>query len=101
MSRLLSTALLAALALGNAFAAGAGVADQYRVNLRVFFRAFWCVRSFAAADSATPPGSNELRRVYALLLCSSPCDHGSPACQWFVGDPLLELVRSEACVSLS
>lgn len=48
MSRLLSAALLAALALGNALvvaASGAGVADQYRVGLRVFFRAFWCVGS--------------------------------------------------------
>jgi hypothetical protein len=47
MSRLLSAALLAALALGNALvaASGEGVTDQYRVSLRVFFRAFWCGRS--------------------------------------------------------
>ncbi|DAZ96516.1 TPA: hypothetical protein N0F65_008067 [Lagenidium giganteum] len=49
--------LLACLALLGC--SDAAMDDKYRVNLRVFYRAF------------------------------------CPACQWFVGDPLLELVRNE------
>ncbi|ETI47043.1 hypothetical protein F443_08654 [Phytophthora nicotianae P1569] len=62
--RTLVTAATSVLLLGLhasllADAESTGVAQQNRVSLRVFFRAF------------------------------------CPACQWFVGDPLLELVRTE------
>lgn len=72
-----AAALLAALALTNAvFATGgaaAGVPDQYRVNLRVFFRAFWYARStrwFILCSAAV---------AHVLLCMTAPRASGSSA----------------------
>lgn len=89
--RSLATAAASALLLGLhgsdsvASAASTGVAEQHRVSLRVFFRAFWYLH-------VHPP---TITRHCANASRSVSVAHHSPACQWFVGDPLLELVRTE------
>ncbi|KAG6972523.1 hypothetical protein JG688_00003948 [Phytophthora aleatoria] len=88
--RSLVTAATSALLVGLhapplADAESTGVAQQHRVSLRVFFRAFWLVLY------VLPMRSSE----YVQLIITLSLIFHSPACQWFVGDPLLELVRTE------